>query len=220
LQLQLDALERQLFAFSLWCKGCASGVLNRISERVDSTRFGSLELLLPLTKAHFPFELTHLVLCLFFVCFALPPLSLQQPVPPLILQLMLCLFLVCFAVHVCLFFVGFAVPLLILQQPVPLLVLNLLLKTVLLCLPVPPLILQQPVPLLVFQLMLCLFLVCFAVPLCLFLVCFTVPLLVLQQPLLFLALQQPVPPLILKCRSYAHFRFHALHLLCQLHLLL
>jgi hypothetical protein len=53
LQLQLDALERQLFAFSLQCKSCASGILNRISERVDGTRFGSLELLLHLTKAHF-----------------------------------------------------------------------------------------------------------------------------------------------------------------------
>jgi hypothetical protein len=64
LQLQLDTLERQLFVFSLRCKVCASVVLNRISERVDSTRFGYLELLLHLTKAHFPFELISLVLVL------------------------------------------------------------------------------------------------------------------------------------------------------------
>jgi hypothetical protein len=49
LQLQLDALERQLFVFSLQCKVCASVVLNRISKRVDSIRFGSLKLLLHLT---------------------------------------------------------------------------------------------------------------------------------------------------------------------------
>jgi hypothetical protein len=181
LQLQLDALERQLFAFSLQCKVCASSVLNRIRERMDSTRFGCLELLLHLTKAHFPFELVHLVLCLFFVCFMapllvlnlllktvllclpVPPLILQQPVPPLILQLMLCLFLVCFAVSLCLFLVCFTVPPLILQ---------LMLCLFLVCFPVPPLILQQ-------------------LP----------PFLALQQPLLFLGFQQPVPPLILKCRS-------------------
>jgi hypothetical protein len=44
-----------------------------------------LELLLHLTKAHFPFELIHLVLCLFFVCFAVPLLVFQQPVSPLVL---------------------------------------------------------------------------------------------------------------------------------------